>query len=289
MRAHERGIPVPEFVPVFNDARIRSYLSAVPGPWLLKPRAEASTIGIARIMAPDELWPQLDALGDRRSYHLLERYMPGEVYHVDSVIAGGAVAFAVASKYGRPPLDVFHEGGIALTRMLPRYSDDDLALQELNRRAIEALEPADGVTHMEFIKAAADGRFYFLEVAARVGGAYISDVIEAATGLNPWKEWAKIEVASAGYPAARPYRVPEHRDGYGGVIISLARQEAPDTSAYLDPEIVWRLEKPHHVGFIVVSPDAGRVWALLDLYSARFAADFAATLPPYTSRPPSHG
>src|SRR5581483_2035873 len=99
---------------------------------------------------------------------------PGEVYHVDSIIAGGEVVFAVASKYGRPPLDVFHEGGIALTRMVPRGSDDERALQELNRRVIAAVEPADGVTHMEFIKAAADGRFYFLEVAARVGGAYIS-------------------------------------------------------------------------------------------------------------------
>lgn len=53
-----------------------------------------------------------------------------------------------------------------------------------------------GVTHTEFIKSAEDGRFYFLESAARVGGAYIAEVVEAATGLNPWVEWARIEVAA---------------------------------------------------------------------------------------------
>ncbi|HWE62600.1 MAG TPA: hypothetical protein VHB98_12875, partial [Chloroflexota bacterium] len=284
MRAQERGIPVPEFVAAVNDEQIRAYTTCVPGPWLLKPRAEASTIGITRLSTPEEIWSHLDTLGDRRSYHLIERYLPGEVYHVDSIIAGGEVVFAVASMYGRPPLDVFHEGGIALTRMLPRGSQDEQALQALNRRVLQALGPVEGSTHMEFIKAAADGHFYFLEVAARVGGAYISDAIEAATGLNLWAEWAKIETARAD----QPYQLPAHRQDYAGVIISLARQETPDTSAYQDPEIVWRLEKPHHVGFIVVSADAARVWSLLDQYSARFTADFGATMPPYTSRPPSH-
>lgn len=284
VRAHACGIPVPEFVAAFNDEEVRAYAASVPGPWLLKPRAEASTIGIARINSPDELWSHLDALGDRRSYHLVERFVPGDVYHVDSIISGGDVVFAEASMYGRPPLDVFHQGGIALTRMLPHDSPDERALQELNRRVIAALGPEHGITHMEFIKAAEDGRFSFLEVAARVGGAFISDAIEAATGINLWAEWARIEMATSD----RPYRLPEHRQDCAGVIISLARQETPDTSAYRDPEIVWRLEKPHHVGFIVVSPDASRVWTLLDDYSRRFGEDFAATLPPYTSRPPSH-
>ena len=54
---------------------------------------------------------------------------------------------------------------------------------------------ARGVTHAEYIRAHADGRFYFLEIAARVGGAFISDLVEAATGINLWREWARIEVA----------------------------------------------------------------------------------------------
>ena len=31
-------------------------------------------------------------------------------------------------------------------------------------------------THAEFIRSHADGRYYFLEIAARVGGAFIADL-----------------------------------------------------------------------------------------------------------------
>jgi hypothetical protein len=78
-----------------------------------------------------------------------------------------------------------------------------------------------------------------LEIAARVGGANIAETVEAATGLNLWAEWASIEIAGED----GSYNVPPHQDDYAGVIISLARQEYPDTSAIDDPEIVYRLNK----------------------------------------------
>jgi hypothetical protein len=72
----------------------------------------------------------------------------------------------------------------------------------------------------------------------------------------------------------------EPRREYGGIALSLARQERPDTSDYADPEIVYRVDKPHHVGLVVRSPDLARVRGLLVDYSARFARDFSATVPP---------
>jgi hypothetical protein len=140
-----------------------------------------------------------------------------------------------------------------------------------------------GVTHTEFIKSRDEGKFYFLETAARVGGANIVEMTEAATGINLWREWARIETA----PTDHPYQLPESKQNYGGVIVTLARQEHPDTSAYQDAEIVWRLTKRHHVGFVIASPDQNRVQFLLDEYSRRFSDDFFASLPPIESRPPS--
>jgi hypothetical protein len=283
VRAREQNIPVPDFAPVFNDEVVASFLDAAPAPWVLKPRAEASTIGIAKLARADEVWRHLHDLGDRRSFFLIERYVPGDVYHADSIVADGKVRFTSVQRYGRPPLDVFHDGGAARTFMLERGSEDETALQDLNQRVIAALGVRDTATHMEFIKGRDDGRFYFLEVAARVGGAYISDVIEAATGINLWTEWARLECT----PSGRRYQPPKPRPGYAGVIISLARQEFPDTSAYDDPEIVWRLAKASHVGMIVASTNAGRVESLLDEYATRFATDFVASLPPWTERPPA--
>ncbi len=275
MQARDAGIDVPEFVHALNYQALRDYMASVPAPWLLKPRFEASATGIRKINSPEELWPALERLGDRQSFHLLERYVPGDIFHVDSIISEREIVFANASRYGHPPLDVAHGGGVFTTRTLAKDSEDARALFEINARVLEAMRHVRGVSHTEFIKSRSDGRFYFLETAARVGGANIVELVEAATGVNLWAEWAKIEIGRG----LREYRLPPAREDFAGLIVSLARQEKPDTSAYNDPEIVWRLNKPSHVGLIVRSHDAARVEQLLDDYARRFTADFFAKLP----------
>jgi hypothetical protein len=115
-----------------------------------------------------------------------------------------------------------------------------------------------------------------LEIASRVGGAFIAEVLEASSGVNIWREWANIEVKAG----EEPYKLPSVRREYGGIALSLARQEFPDTSGYTDPEIVYRVNKRHHVGLVVRSPELSRVRELLDDYSHRFADEFVAVAPP---------
>ena len=149
-------------------------------------------------------------------------------------------------------------------------------MHEANRKLLTAFGFVRGVTHAEFIRSRDDGQFYFLEVAARVGGANIAELVEASTGINLWAEWAKIEIEQGD----NPYQLPQHRSDYGGLITSLARQEHPDTSAYNDPEIVWRLQKRHHVSFIVASTELERVTQLIDSYTRRIHDEFYASMPP---------
>jgi hypothetical protein len=274
-RAKEIGILVPEFAHVLNYDSLREFMGRVPGPWLLKPRSQASGIGMKKIHAPGDLWPWLDQLGDKQSFYLLEQFIPGSVYHVDSVVSEREVVFAQAHAYGAPPLDVSHQGGVFTTRTLPREAADTKTLFDLNRQVIEGLGSVRGVTHAEFLRAHADGRFYFLEIAARVGGAYIAEVVEAASDINLWREWARLEIGAG----KQPYALPPVREDHAGVILCLARQEHPDTSAYTDLEIVHRVSKYHHAGFVLKSPKAERVQRLLDSYSTRFANDFLATQP----------
>src|ERR1700737_966140 len=186
-RAKEIGILVPEFAHVLNYDHLRQFMARVPGPWLLKPRSQASGIGMKKIHAPDELWPWLDELGDQQSFYLLEHFVPGTVYHVDSIACERDVVFAEAHKYGTPPLTTSHQGGVFTTSTLPPDAPEYAELLSLNRKVLGELGFVRGVTHAEFLKADSDGKFYFIEVAARVGGAFISDVIEAATGINLWR------------------------------------------------------------------------------------------------------
>jgi len=275
MQAREAGILVPEFSAVVNYDDLREFMQRVPEPWLLKPRAQASGIGMKKIQSAEELWPWLDQLGDQQSEYLLEQFIPGSVFHIDSVVSERAVLFAEAHGYGTPPLETSHHGGVFTTRTLPRDSGDAMALKEINQKLIGSLGLVRGVTHAEFLKARTDDRFYFLEIAARVGGAFISDVIEAATGINLWQEWARLDVGAG----KQPYELPPVREDYAGVIVSLAKQEEPDTSAYHDPEIVQRISKYHHAGFVLTSPSSQRVQELLDSYALRFQVDFLARQP----------
>jgi biotin carboxylase len=274
MRALDRHIRVPDFVPVVNHDDIRYYMDHVPGPWVLKPRQEASAIGIKKINSPDELWPILEQLGDKQSAHLLEKFVPGDVYHVDSVVSENEIVFANVSKYGKPPMNVAH-GGIFTTFTVPRGSEEDTSLRKINRDLIAALGLLRGVSHAEFIRAHADGHLYFLECAARVGGAFINEMVETATGLNLWREWARIEVSGGD----ETYTLPPVREDYAGVILSLAKQESPDTSAYNDPEVSQRIKKHHHAGLVLKSSDPHRIPALLEAYARRFAEDFLAVAP----------
>ncbi|MBX7221229.1 MAG: ATP-grasp domain-containing protein [Blastocatellia bacterium] len=282
LAAREAGIRVPDFVHVLNYQDVAQFLRYVPGPWMLKPRFSAGGIGIRKLQQPDEVWAaikeleQSELLHERPSFYLLEGYVPGEVYHVDSLLKGRDILFSSVSRYGRPPFDVYHGGGVHTSITVQRGSEEEEKLLTDNQKIISVLKLSDTVAHAEFIKSRADGQFYFLEIAARVGGAHTADSVEAASGINLWKEWAKIEVESPD----QPYRFPAARQDYAGIILSLARQEWPDTAAFADPEIFLRIKKKYHVGFVLRSERQERILELLESYVERIHIDYGAVAPP---------
>lgn len=316
------GIVLPEFVPLINADDTSAFMERVPPPWIIKPRSDVSAIGIRKVEEPVEVWRivaemnERENLRERASYYVLAQFIAGEVFHVDSIVSNGRTVFAGANRYGRPPLEVAHGGGAYVSRTVAHGSANEKKLFAINRKLVKALQLERGAAHAEFIKSDADGEFYFLEMAARVGGAYIADVLEAASGLNLWREWARMEVSDGGTSrqeqeagagpkpdgegglsasrqeqAAGAGEKPERkaapgnklkppRNEYAGIVLSLSKQETPDTSAYDDPEIVYRVKKKHHAGLIVRSKKLERVEELLTQYTQRFADDFVAVVPP---------
>jgi biotin carboxylase len=285
VHASRAGINVPEFVPLVNRDEVSEFMQRVPAPWIIKPRSDVSAIGIRKVSDASEVMQTMDEMNEREnlreraSYYLLARFVAGEVFHVDSVVNDGRVVFAGANQYGRPPMQVAHQGGAYVSRTLERGTADERALFDANKKLVKALKLERGATHAEFIKSPDDGKFYFLEIAARVGGAYIAEVLEAATGVNLWREWAKLELTGEG-SSTRPSKIRATRKDYAGIILSLAKTEDPDTSAYVEEEIIYRIKKRHHAGLIVRSPDLARINELLSSYSQRFADDFVAVVAP---------
>lgn len=280
--AKRSGFLVPEFSSILNYDDLRAYMAAIPPPWVMKPRAEASAIGIRKLYESEQVWRTLDELGDRQSDYLLERFVPGTIFHVDSITSERRVVFSEVHRYGKPPMQVMHEGGVFTTRTIDRSSPEAVALRELNSELVPALNMVRGVTHAEYIQADEDGRYYFLEIAARVGGAFIADLVDYSTAVNLWKEWARIEVA---HLRGEPYRPPQVQASYAGSVLCLARTSDPDISLFEAPEIVYRMKKHHHAGLIVQSPDPERVRILLEDYSQQFLENFCAVQPPPDKAP----
>ena len=282
-KANEIAIPQPGFVPLVNYEVIDEFMKRTSPPWMLKPRIGASSMGMKKLHDPEAVWraiADLDARAafhERSDFHLLEQFIPGDVYHVDSLVVASKVVFTSVERYGLPPFEVSHSGGVPISYSVKHGSQEQRALFAVNKKLLKGFGIEHGVTHAEFIRPAQheSDRFIFLEVAARVGGAYTADTIEAATGINFWREWARIELATP----ERPYVLPPIRKEYAGIAVSLARQETPCTANYDDLEIVYRVRKPWHVGLIVRSPDQERVINLLTEYARRFNEDFTAVAP----------
>ena len=94
-------------------------MERVPPPWLLKPRSE----GFDHRHHEDrlvrtELWQRLETLGDRQSHYVLERYLPGEVFHVDSLVYDRQVVFCRSAPVWPP------SAGCLSRRWHPHHAHD---------------------------------------------------------------------------------------------------------------------------------------------------------------------
>lgn len=264
MRAKEAGIPVPPFTHAIHRGQVFGFMQEVAPPYMLKVRDGVAAVGVSKISSREEMWPALDKLGAKVSHYLVEKYTPGDVYHVDSIVHDGKVVFAVANRYGVPIFDI-QKGGNYVSMMLDRKSKMYKRLIELNEKLLPALGMTDGVTHVEYIHGRDDDEIYFLEAAARVGASKIPDVIYQATGICLWHEWAKLELNSS-------YALPKAtKKDYAGVIFTVSKYHHSDLSPFTAPEIVWKSKKPGLAGLMVHSDKATRVEELLTEYDPAFA------------------
>lgn len=275
VRARDKGIPVPAFSSLFNDVELTEFANAIEYPCLVKPRGEASATGIKKVHSAEELWQHVHSLGEDRKNYLVEQFRPGDVYHVDSISYDGELVFCQVSRYLSTPFEVAHGGGIFRSISLPYDHDEAHQLRNLTAGVMQAFRMQFSASHTEYIKTS-NGKFVFLETASRVGGAHLAEMVEAATGVSLWAEWARLEDAEA---RGKTYQVPERRYDQAGILVSLSRFEWPDMSGFSDPEIVWKINKAHHVGMIVQSPSTERIHELLDQYAERVARDFHASAP----------
>jgi biotin carboxylase len=268
------GFAVPEFCRVLNYDELRYFMTRVPGPWMLTPRVGASSGVGSTITSPEQLWRTLDQLGDAQSHYILEQIVPGDVFQVDSIVSECEVKFSVVHQ---GPMQTY---AVAITRTVDRDSRDAKEFAAINRELAPALGMVRGVTHAKFLRSHANGNHYFVEMGAQVGEdtfegcPVISQLVEASTGVNLGREWARLEIADL---RQESYRTPDSFDGYAGSVSARSQGTVPDLDLITDPAIVSRVHIEGHAGLIVRAATPERVQKLLEDFRAPIAKISAAS------------
>lgn len=263
LQALSCDVRVPYFAPVSDRAAVGQMFERIEPPYLLKIRDGLGASNLTRLDDRESAWRAIDSLGDQTERYLIEQYVPGDVFHVDSITQGGTPRFAIASRYGLPLLDVV-KGGNFVSYTLEQESELSRRLLEANRRIITGFDFEQGITHIEFIVGAHDHEVYFLEGASRMAAARIPWVIEEATGVCLHHEWARLE-ALDGYQVSRPRR------GYAGIVTTVSRHGPADLSRFDDPHIVWKSTDPFVPGLIVRADDPQALEARIREYDRQFS------------------
>lgn len=274
--AKKAGIPVPEFSPFINRAAVADFLSKVTGPWMIKPRSEGGSVQIHKKHHAQEVWDLFEELGDRRANHLIEAFVPGQVYHVDSIIYKGKLLLVNVGQYGTPPFDVWHGGGVFSSRTVPPEHVLFDRLVDLNEKIIKAIGVKQGVNHVEFLGLGEQA--YFLELGARVAGSNLDRLTTAATGIDLFKESARLELHWL--EGLKPYKLPKTFRKEAGIILCLSHDEHPDPAFFHEiEEVVWTLHRDHHAGCVVASSSSARIDELVATIREDLAQNYLAIMP----------
>jgi biotin carboxylase len=272
-RAH--GIAVPRFSGFTNRQDIGELLKTSQGPWMVKPRSAGGAVRILKLRTEPEVWQLYEELGDRRAHHLIEEFVPSDVYHVDTVVSDGKILLEVAGKYLNPPFDVWHGGGVFAATTVDRRGRLFKRLARMNHKIIAALGIKDGVNHTEFL--CRDDEIYFLEIAARVPGSNLDQLTTAATGIDLFVEAARIQYCAV---RGEKYEIPDFQYTEAGLVQCLAKEKHPNLGPIGSfPELSWTLNKEYHVGVSFSASSSKRIEELMSETLGHFGQEHLAVLP----------
>jgi hypothetical protein len=254
--ARESGFPGPEFCRVLNYDELREFMELVPAPWVLQPRTRKPGAVPISVEDQEHLWRLLDQLGDLQSHYVLEQPLEGEQFSVQSILSERRVVFSVVLRH------TLLAGGTPRVDTVDRSSRDWMELTALNGGLAPSLGMVRGVTEATFVRPQRPGReahYFFDQIMAGVGFGVAAQVTEAASGLNLWREWARLEVA---HLRATNYVPNEWFDHYGASLEWPVGMVAADAGELAAREVHSRTQDQQRERILFKSSRLERVQAL---------------------------
>jgi biotin carboxylase len=208
------GVPVARQALVHGAEDVRTFVSQVGYPIVLKPLAGFGARNTQRVTDEATLTAALQALQPSASNPAqAEEFVQGEEHTFEAVVIDGKVVWASSTEYVPSPLQVLENPWMQYALILPREQHLSHVQQfaPIHSQALAALGVRHGLSHMEWFLRA-DGSPVVSEVGARPPGANIMPLLQAAHGADPWAAWAKLMVQ-------RQWHFPERRFAAGTIFL----------------------------------------------------------------------
>ncbi|MET8127522.1 ATP-grasp domain-containing protein [Streptomyces sp. NPDC005065] len=281
------GVPVAEWASLPAGATFTDgdSLPDVGFPAVVKPAYGFGTMSTVRVESPQEITDFVQNLpkSERlRSDHLIvERFVQGRELHIDALWQSGRPLFLTASSYYVPRLDHVTDGGDAARKnardgsyIIPRQDHPELyeRLLDLHNTVNGALGIENAVTHLEVFETPG-GELVFSEIATRVGGGWIPDMLTAHLGRSVHRTIATGLLYGHAEAPEPPYRhigALHLRPSHAGTLTTMPTDEQiRSVAGVLD----WRrMKQPGDtVGFTHAMD-----WCLLVILGADTAEEYAA-------------
>jgi biotin carboxylase len=180
----EAGVPQPRFAAVRNLGEGRSGLETVGLPAVLKPVDSGGQRGVFRLDDPGDIEAHLHAaLAESPTQEaIVEAFTEGTEMNGIVIARGGGTQLVTLSDRLRPPGIGF---GVGWIHLYPAsiYGDQLALAEQVAEQAVHALGLRDGIAFPQLI-ASPDGSVSVVEVAARIPGGQMADLVRHAVGVD---------------------------------------------------------------------------------------------------------
>ena len=180
----EAGVPQPPFAAIQSFDAVPLALDVVPLPAVLKPADSGGQRAVFRVESADDVMRDLAEATEESptGVAILEEFVDGIELNGIVVVRDGEPLLLTLSDRLRPPGIGFGVGWIHV--FPPSIPDEQLArARAIAVEAVRALGLRDGIAFPQLI-AAPDGRVVVVEVAARIAGGQMADLVRHAVGVD---------------------------------------------------------------------------------------------------------
>lgn len=187
-RARERGVPCTDWHVLDATTSAEALVEALGLPLVVKHRGGAGSRGLVVARTPEDVSEALaDIPPEARDALMAERFVQGVEMSVESFVLDGRILFTNPTEYYLP----------AHANIAPAHLEDAVEREvlDVNARAIDALGPLRGMTHLELFLT--DRGPVFGELAVRPPGGRIMRLLRRAYGFDPWEAAIRLELGEA--------------------------------------------------------------------------------------------